>query len=149
MDPRVSIITLGVKDLKRSNRFYQEIMGWARTSASNDQISFFYINKSMLLSLYNCEALVKDTGIMDPMSLSSLGRFTMAYTCKSEQEVDGLFEYFKKYEVKVVKEPHKVFWGGYSGYISDPDGHYWEIAYNPYLVMDPNGHVESDEKDKK
>lgn len=130
MEQRITFLTLGVKDLKVSIDFYENKFGWKRSEASSENMIVYSLN-GVLLSLYPREELAKDA------NMSSDGEgfrgFTMAYNLNSEQEVDNLFKELKAKNVRIVKAPEKVFWGGYSGYIADPDGNLWEIAYNPFL----------------
>ncbi|TLX73750.1 VOC family protein [Labilibacter sediminis] len=133
MEQRLTIITLGVTDLKKSIDFYENKFGWKRSDMSNDDIVFYQLN-GIYLSLYPKDELAKDA------TVGSIGNgfngFTMAHNARSEKEVDDLIKSFREKGVEIVKEPHKAFWGGYSSYIADPDGNLWEIAYNPYLKID-------------
>jgi catechol 2,3-dioxygenase-like lactoylglutathione lyase family enzyme len=136
MQARLSFITLGVADLERSRRFYTEVLGW-RPLHDADGIVMYRLN-GMILSLFPqhelaADALVKDEG--------RGARFTLAQCLLSVEEVDALFAELKQQGVTITKEPVKVFWGGYSGYFADPDGHLWEIAHNPFLEMDAAGNV--------
>lgn len=131
MEQRMSIITLGVNDLERSITFYEDILGWKRSEFSNDQIIFFELN-DFFLSLYGRDKLAEDAAT-DPSGNGFKG-FTLSYLTRSEKEVDDLIDGLRNKGVKIVKEPQEVFWGGYSSYISDPDGYLWEIAFNPYVV---------------
>ena len=139
VEQRITIITLGVKDLKRSTSFYETIFAWTPLATSNSDITFFQLN-GILLSLYPREKLAEDAAI--PAEGQGFRGMTMAYNTRSEEEVDAIVSDLKEKGVRIVKEPQKVFWGGYSSYIADPDGHLWEIAYNPYLTMDDAGNVE-------
>ena len=133
MEQRMTFITLGVKDLNQSIDFYEIKFGWTRSELSNENIIFYELN-GIHLALYDREKLAKDATV-DP-SGSGFRSFTMAYNARSEKEVDDLIEHLRKQGVQVIKEPQKVFWGGYSSYIADPDGNLWEIAFNPYLKID-------------
>jgi len=130
MDQRITFITLGVKDLSTSIDFYQNKFGWKRSEMSNESLIVFKLN-GIHLALYPREELAKDA------NLSSNGEgfkgFSFSYNVWSEKEVDDLINSLRSKSVQIVKEPQKVFWGGYSSYIADPDGNLWEIAYNPYL----------------
>lgn len=144
--PRMTIITLGVSDLVVATKFYQETLGWTKSSSSTDSISFFELpDNGMLLSLYPTDKLADDVGIQKNLTtLPTTGTppfrgFTLAYCTKSEEEVDRIFADLRGKGVTIVKEPEKVFWGGYSGYMADPDYNLWEIAHNPYLQMDDQG----------
>ncbi len=138
MQQRLTIITLGVADLKIATDFYENKFGWKRMKNSTKDIIFFQLN-GMLLSLYNRCALAEDAGI--DATGSGFKGFSLAYNARSEKEVDELIAELKSKKVPIVKAPQKVFWGGYSSYISDPDGNLWEIAYNPYLSLDEKGNI--------
>lgn len=131
MKQQITILTLGVKNLVNSKRFYEGILGWVPTDQSNDNITFYKLN-GFLLSLYPIEKLAEDANAELPIKDHFKG-FTMAINLESEQAVDELIDQLKKQDVKIEKEPHKAFWGGYSSYFSDPDKHLWEVAHNPFL----------------
>jgi uncharacterized glyoxalase superfamily protein PhnB len=133
MEQRMTFITLGVEDLKQSIDFYENKFGWKRSELSNESIIFYDLNGTHL-ALYDREELAKDVNV-DPLG-NGFRSFTMAYNTRSEKEVDDLIENLRKQGVQIIKEPQKVFWGGYSSYIADPDGNLWEIAFNPYLKID-------------
>lgn len=130
MEQRITFITLGVTDLKVSTSFYEENFGWKRSAMSSENIIFFDLN-GIHLSLYNREALAEDATV--DQAGSGFKGFTLAHNVGSEKEVDKLIEDLRNKAVKIIKEPQKVFWGGYSSYVSDPDGNLWEIAFNPFL----------------
>lgn len=138
MEQRLTIITLGVSDLSVAMDFYSNTFGWKKTEESNDSIIFFKLN-GILLSLYPKDKLAEDAKI-DYTGTGFRG-VTIAHNVRSEKEVDEIFEKLKNNGVRIVKQPEKVFWGGYSGYIADPDGHLWEIAFNPFLALDKKGNV--------
>lgn len=140
MEQRLTIITLGVRDLKASTLFYEEQFGWSKLDSSNEDITFFQLN-GILLSLYSSKKLAEDARVNS--SGEGFKCFTIAFNARSEEEVDTIFLKMRSRRVKIVKEPEKVFWGGYSGYIADPDDNLWEIAYNPFLKMDEKGNVVS------
>jgi uncharacterized protein len=131
MEPRLTLITLGVSDVSRSTKFYEEIFGWKKLPSSNEHISFFQLN-GIQLALFGDEALAEDAGVA--AEGKGFRKFSLAHNMRSEKEVDDLVSSLKAKGVKVVKQPQKVFWGGYSSYVQDPDGILWEIAFNPYLV---------------
>jgi len=130
MEPRITFITLGVDDLKTAIDFYENKIGWKRSEMSNDDLILFEL-KGVLLALYPRKELAKDATV-DSQGNGFKG-FTMAYNVWSEQEVDDLIDSLRNKGVKIVKEPQKVFWGGYSSYFADPDNNLWEVAYNPFL----------------
>ena len=136
MQPRLTFITLGVADLDKSKRFYSDVLGW-KPFQDNGGIVMYKLN-GMILSLYRQHELMEDARTKDDAKGS---RFTLAQCLRSPEEVDALFAKLKKQGVTITKEPVKVFWGGYSGYFADPDGHLWEIAHNPFLEMDAAGNV--------
>ena len=138
-DPRISIVTLGVKDMPSSRAFY-EALGWKAAPASNDNVTFFQGN-GIVLGLYGHDALAEDVGIKTQAQPDFRGT-SLAYNCRSEEGVDAAFDFAVSCGATIAKKPEKVFWGGYSGYVSDPDGHLWEIAYNPFAPMDENGHLQ-------
>lgn len=138
MQPRVTIIGLGVNDLKISNAFYEEKFGWKKMKSSNESISFFQLN-GLLLSLYPKDKLAEDATV-DPTG-SGFKAFSLAYNTRTKEEVDEIITDLASKGVKVVKQPEHVFWGGYSGYIADPDENLWEIAYNPFLELDEAGNT--------
>ena len=144
MEQRATIIGLGVSDLEASTNFYKEKFGWKLMTLSNDNISFFQLN-GILLSLYPREKLAEDAKVSSEGS--GFKGFTLAYNTRSKEEVDSLFEDLKRKGVRIVKQPEEVIWGGYSGYIADPDDNLWEIAFNPFLSLDEKGNtIESKEK---
>ena len=138
MEQRMNIITLGVKNLKESINLYEKKFKWKKLKNSNDFIVFFQLN-GIQLALYQKDDLAADAGV--PAKGTGFKSFTLAYNARSEKEVDELIAELEKKEVAIVKKPQKVFWGGYSSYIEDPDGNLWEIAYNPFLKLDEKGNV--------
>ncbi|MBV6644219.1 MAG: VOC family protein [Cyclobacteriaceae bacterium] len=137
-EQRLTIVGLGVQDLKESTRFYEEDFGWSKLDSSNDTITFFQLN-GILLSLYSKEKLAEDATVS--AEGSGFNSFTLAYNTRSKGEVDHLIQELESRGVRIVKRPEEVFWGGYSGYVADPDGHLWEIAFNPYLPLDSAGNA--------
>ena len=132
----LSFITLGVADLAKSKQFYSDVLGW-KPIQDNGGIVMYQLN-GMVLSLYPQHELMEDARTNDDGKGS---RFTLAHCLNSPQEVDALFADLRKKGATITKEPVNVFWGGYSGYFADPDGHLWEVAHNPFLEMDPAGNV--------
>jgi catechol 2,3-dioxygenase-like lactoylglutathione lyase family enzyme len=136
MEQRLTFITLGAKDTSILKQFYIEKFGW--TPIQTDGIIFFKMN-GFILALYLADELAKDAGV--PADGTGFKKFTMAINYRSEKEVDEAFEMLKSRNVHIVKTPRKASWGGYSGYVADPENNLWEIAYNPFLELDPNGNV--------
>ncbi|MEJ2455082.1 MAG: VOC family protein [Candidatus Thiodiazotropha sp.] len=133
MQPRISMITLGVADLERSIRFYRDGLGLPQME-SPPSVAFFTLNGSWL-GLYGREALAEDA--MVSAQGSGFPGFTLAHNVTSEAEVDTLLEQAVAAGAQLIKPGQKVFWGGYSGYFSDPDGFLWEVAHNPLFWIGP------------
>lgn len=138
MEQRLTIITLGVADLKTACNFYENTFGWQRSGASIGDIAFFQLN-GIQLALFPRTELAKDASV--PSEGEGFKGFTLAHNVRSEKEVDALIDRLKDKGVKIVKPPQKAEWGGYSSYISDPEGNLWEIAYNPFMKLDSKGNV--------
>ena len=130
MEQRLSFITLGVKDLNVSVDFYENKFCWNRSDLSDDNIIFFQL-EGIMLALYEKNALAEDATVSPEGE--GFNRFVISQLEKSEEAVDQLIGKLRKRGVRIVKEPQKVFWGGYSSYVADPDGFLWEIAFNPYI----------------
>jgi hypothetical protein len=133
MKPRISMITLGVRDLARAVTFYEQGLGFPRRD-SPPEVAFFTLNGTWL-GLYGREALAEDAAV-SPKGQGFEG-FALAHNVESEAEVDAAMARAAKAGATVVKKPQKVFWGGYSGYFKDPDGHLWEVAHNPHFWVGP------------
>ena len=133
MNPRISMITLGVRDLSAAIRFYEQGLGFPRME-SPPAVAFFTLNGSWL-GLYGREALAEDATV--PSEGSGFESFTLAHNVHSEAEVNEVISLAESAGATIVKPPQKVFWGGYSGYFKDLDGHLWEVAYNPYFWVGP------------
>lgn len=137
LERRISLITLGVADVTRSTEFYQRL-GWSRSSASNDDVTFIQL-KGIVLGLFARQSLAEDARVENtPGGFSGI---TLAYNVASDIGVDAVVKFAVSCGATVVKAPEKVFWGGYSGYVADPDGHLWEIAHNPFFPFDEHGHL--------
>lgn len=133
MKPRISMITLGVGDLERSIRFYEQGLGFPRMDAP-PEVAFFTLNGSWL-ALFGREALAEDAGI-SPDGTGFSG-FSLAHNVGSEAEVDDVIAQAVSAGARLVKPAQKVFWGGYAGYFADPDGYIWEVAHNPHFWVGP------------
>lgn len=138
MEQRLTIVGLGVNDLKEATTFYEKKFGWEKMDSSNEYISFFKLN-GILLSLYPREKLAEDAGVRPDGT--GFKAFSLAYNTRSKKEVDDLIALLEFRGVEIVKRPETVSWGGYSSYIADPDRNLWEIAFNPYLPLDKDGNV--------
>jgi uncharacterized glyoxalase superfamily protein PhnB len=132
------MISLGVKNLEKATAFYENILGWEKTENSNENISFFKLN-GILLGLYGWIPLAEDAGVL--AEGQGFRGVAIAHNTRSKEEVDAIFQGLAKKGATIVKQPSEVFWGGYSGYFSDPDGHLWEVAWNPFLSLDEAGNI--------
>jgi predicted lactoylglutathione lyase len=133
----ISIVTLGVRDLDTSTRFYEEI-GFTKSEKSSSSITWFRTG-STILTLYPWTSRSQDAGL--PESGSGFRGITLALNMQNRELVDEFIETVRRSGGKIVKEPMQVFWGGYSSYFSDPDGHLWEVAWNPYTDVDEVGNL--------
>lgn len=131
MKPKISLITLGVSDLGRSTQFYQAL-GFPLDKNSNEHVSFFALEGTWL-GLFPREELAKDA-MVDAQGSGFRG-VTLAHNVSSPEAVDRTLEHAISCGAVIVKPGQKVFWGGYSGYFSDPDGHLWEVAHNPFMDL--------------
>ena len=138
MNQHVHLITLGVRDFEASKNFYAETLGWKPSASSNEEIAFFQAG-GVVLSIFPREKLAEDTQVAPEGS--GFAGFSLAYNAQSEVEVDEIIEDLKSKGVKILKEPQKEFWGGYSSYFADPDGNCWEVAYNPFFPFDDQGNL--------
>lgn len=136
--PRVNLITLGVSDIDHSTRFY-EALGWKKSSASKPgEISFFSLG-NIVFGLYPRDKLADDAGIPDNGDASLFRGVAHSINTANEAEVDTWLAVAVEAGARLAKPGQKVFWGGYSGYFADPDGHLWEVAFNPFAPLDENG----------
>lgn len=137
MRQKLNLITLGVTNLKRSVSFY-EGLGWKRSGKSMDDFVLFPLG-GITVSLYPRHALAEDTTLKyQPSEFSGI---TLSFNAKSEAEVDEVMKEVANLGATLVKPAQKVFWGGYSGYFKDLDGHLIEVAFNPFWEMDENDNL--------
>lgn len=137
LDNRITLVTLGVADVAAATEFYRRL-GFARSSASNDSVTFLRMRGTML-GLFGRADLAKDAGVAD--SKPGFSGVTLAQNWNSKEEVDRAYAHALACGATGLKAPHDVFWGGYSCYFADPDGHLWEMAYNPFMPLGPDGHM--------
>ncbi len=133
MQPRLSLVTLGVRNFERALQFYRDGLGWQPSSASQDDVAFFQLS-GIVLALYLRDKLAEDAQVSTEGS--GFSGVTLAYNAKSQEEVDQVLQTVENLGAQIVKKAQKVFWGGYSGYFADPDGHLWEVAWNPFFEFD-------------
>ena len=140
MEQRLSMSTLGVADLDRAKAFYEDVVGWT-ANPGPPEIIFFDLG-GVMFSLYPYKDLAKDrNAAMDEGTDGVTEGFALAHNARSKEDVDSIFFRLKEKGATILKEPEEVFWGGYSGYFSDPDGHAWEVAYNPFWVIGKDGRI--------
>jgi len=137
MEQRISILTLGVDDLENSTEFFERL-GWRRSMRQAQGVSFFQCG-SMAVSLFPRSELAKDAGIS--AKGDGFGGFTIAYNARSREDVDAVLAEAKAAGADIVKPAQEAFWGGYSGYFRDLDGHLWEVAWNPEFAIDESGAI--------
>jgi uncharacterized protein len=137
MEQRVSLITLGVSNLERSQQFYERI-GWRRSMAQSEGIVFFQAG-GMAVALYPREELAKDAKVAPEGS--GFPGITLAYNARNRSEVDSVLADAVAAGAKLLKPAQEAFWGGYSCYFSDPDGYLWEVAWNPSFPIAADGSI--------
>ena len=137
MEQRLSLITLGVADLTRARAFYERL-GWQASARGNADIVFFQLN-GFVLALYGRAALAEDAALPD--SGPVFGGIALAYNVRERGDVDGVLAAAQAAGGRILKPARDAFWGGYSGYFADPDGHPWEVAWNPGFSISPDGTV--------
>ncbi len=132
MKAKISIVTLGVTDLVKAKKFYEGGLGLVPHEASQDEITFYDMDGAWL-SLYPKAKLAEDVTMS--VEGSGFSGVTIAHNEPSREGVNAVIEEARKAGAEIVKEPVEVFWGGYSGYFTDPDGYLWEVAHNPFLDL--------------
>src|SRR5207248_8828943 len=134
MKPRITLLTLGVDDLERAVRFYRDGLGWQTegivgTEFEHGAVAFFDLQSGLRLALWPRESLAHDAGIA--LGARSATEFSIGHNVSSKTEVDAVMAQAAKAGAAIIKAAHDTFWGGYAGYFQDPDGHLWEVAWNP------------------
>lgn len=137
MEQRFSLVTLATRDLAKSTRFF-EAMGWQRAVKDAPGCAFFQCG-SAALALYPREDFYRDLAIADDGS--DIGGVAVSYNARSKEEVDAVLERVAALGAEIVKPGHDVFWGGYTSFFRDLDGHIWEVAWNPGFPIDDSGAV--------
>ncbi|PWW07881.1 MULTISPECIES: VOC family protein [Pseudidiomarina] len=134
MQPSISVITLAVDDLERALVFYRDGLGWPTagivgTKYEYGAVVFFDINPGLKLALWPRASLARDTGL--PLAKPTSSNMLLSHNVAERDQVDAVFAQALAAGASQVKAPQTVFWGGYAGYFSDPDGHLWEVVFNP------------------
>ena len=138
MKPRITILTLGVDDLDRSLAFYREGLGLASEGIVGQEyeygaVAFFPLENGLILALWPRASIARETGLTrQPPSATE---FTISHNVGSKEEVDAVMRQAEGAGARIVKAAGPTFWGGYAGYFQDPDGHVWEVAWNPQMVV--------------
>lgn len=138
MKPRITVITIGVDDLERSLRFYRDGLGLTTEGIVGQEfehgaVVFIELQPGLRLALWPRKSIAHDTGLSP--EAKSPTEFTLGHNVNSKPEVDDVMNQAKMAGAVIVKPAHDTFWGGYSGYFQDPDGHLWEVAWNPQWIM--------------
>jgi uncharacterized protein len=136
VEPRVSLVTLGVADLARSRAFY-EALGWRSDSKPEDGVVFFQ-SGGMVFGLWSRDELARDSEVDDS---GGWGGITLACNVASPADVDAFLEKARAAGARIARSGGETFWGGYNGVFVDPDGHPWEIAHNPFWTLSERGDV--------
>ena len=139
MKPRINFVTLGIIDMAKMRAFYERL-GLVASSASNPNVTFFDAN-GIVLALFGYHDLAEDAGIKAGPVPNFRG-VGVAWNGTSEEDVDRIMTHARVAVATIIKKAQKVFWGGYSGYFADPEGHLWEVAYNPFMPFDAEGHIQ-------
>lgn len=148
MEQRLTMVTLGVRDLARARAFYEQGLGWTLGDGVDGQVAFYQLG-GVLVGLYGLQALAEDAKLtLAPLEPGkTLGGITLAYNVRDEAAVDAALAEAEAAGATILKPAEKVFWGGYSGYFADPDGHPWEVAFNPFWTLNDDGSVSLDKTD--
>src|ERR687885_2285168 len=138
MKPRITLLTLGVDDLERSLAFYRDGLGLPTQGIVGQQfeygaVAFFELQNGLMLALWPRTSIAHDSGI--PVQPPSATDFTIGHNVNSRAEVDAVMDQARRAGATIVKAAGETFYGGYAGYFQDPDGHLWEVAWNPQLVV--------------
>jgi len=133
MEPRLNIITLGVRDFNKAVAFYRDGLGWPQSSASVGDFAIFKLSTGTALGLYPRHLLAADANVKDNCGF---GGITLAQNVTDKDTVDLVLSQAVKAGGVLLKSAREAAWGGYSGYFADPDGHPWEVAWNPFFVIE-------------
>lgn len=139
MRPRITVITIGVDDLEKSLRFYRDGLGFPTQGIVGAEfeygaVAFFDLQAGVRLALWPRKSIAHDSGL--PQSPPGPTEFTLGHNVSSKEEVDAVMAQASNAGAQIVKQAHDTFWGGYAGYFQDPDGHLWEVVWNPQLPVE-------------
>ena len=138
MEQRVSLITLGVADLARSRRFYETGLGWGASGAGNAEVAFYQLG-GIALALWGRKDLAADAGLPPPGQAEGFSGIALAHNVRSREQVDIILARAAAAGGRLLRAGADTPWGGYTGYFADPDGHLWEVAWNPFFALDADG----------
>jgi catechol 2,3-dioxygenase-like lactoylglutathione lyase family enzyme len=138
MNPSITMITLGVSDLERSLAFYRDGLGFASDGIVGQEfeygaVAFFNLRNGLMLALWPRESIARDTGL--PVQPASATELTIGHNVNSKEAVDAVMETARRAGATIVKAAGPTFYGGYAGYFQDPDGHLWDVVWNPQLTI--------------
>ncbi len=139
MKPRITVLTLGVDDLDKAVAFYRDGLGWPTqgivgTEFEHGAVAFFDLQNGLKLALWPRDSLAHDAGVAKTARCAT--ELSLGYNVNSVEEVDAAVEQARRAGARIVKNPGQTFWGGYAAYVEDPDGHLWEVLWNPQLKVD-------------
>lgn len=139
MRPRLTVITLGVEDLRRAVAFYRDGLGFPTKGIVGEEyehgaVAFFPLDSGLQLALWERANLARDTGL--PEASPAPTELSLGHNVNSKADVDAAMEHARAAGAVIVKPAQDTFWGGYAGYFQDPDGHLWEVVFNPQLVVE-------------
>ncbi len=140
MEPRITIITLGVADLNRSVRFYRDGLGFPTNYKDDEPIAFFNTN-GVRLALYPLDKLAEDISPSLQPNKTQFSGITLGHNTRTKEEVSAILARAEAAGGTIVKPAQDVFWGGHSGYFADPDDHFWEVAWAPMFQFAPDGSI--------
>jgi catechol 2,3-dioxygenase-like lactoylglutathione lyase family enzyme len=138
MEQRLSLVTLGVRDLAASRAFYKRL-GWTESPAGNEEVAFFQCG-GLVLALWGRAALAEDAGVQ--AGNGGFANFSLAYNVRHKDEVDATLQEAEKAGARILRSEADTTWGGRTGYFADPDGFAWEVAWNPGFAILPDGGIE-------
>lgn len=138
MKPRLSVLTLGVSDIEKAVRFYRDGLGLSTEGIIGQEhehgsVAFFDLQAGVKLALWPLKSIAADTGL--PEGVPSPTSITIGHNVASKEDVDAVMEQARSAGATIVKKAADTFWGGYSGYFQDPDGHLWEVVWNPFFEL--------------
>ena len=139
--PRLTVVTLGVADLRRATDFYAQVLG-TPPNTSNEGVTFIELPGTWL-SLFPLEHLAQDISLEVSPTRGAFSGFTLAHNARSKEDVTAIIERARSTGARIWKEPQQAFWGGFHAYFSDPDGYFWEVVWGPMFEFTADGALKS------